>query len=279
MNEVKFTWIDWIILGITISLIILNLMLLIFTPQVMNLLSTFLFQLLTLILGVYIAFRVTTINVMNRTIELQKKTAKTAIRHIRGYRSNIEALIRIIKNKMSDCNDIKLKDVLTEINNHLENLSIGISLSENDFKDILGEEFREEHLLITKIDNDIELLKRKIDEEKRLSKKKEKANEKRIEDLNEEIKKLKSQISLDIYKLPITTPTPYLREFEYMPRNIEIPSTTSLSSLSTSFTKNLKLDDIFEIKPGVLDEGIEKVERDQIKNQNKIKKKSKIDKK
>lgn len=204
MKESKFTWIDWIILGFAIGSIITSLLLLLFTPEIMNPLSTFLFQLLTLILGVYIAFRITTISVMNKTIELQKNTAKTSIRHIRGYQWNVEALIEMIKKKISDFTDNKLKDSLTEINHHLVNLSIGISLSENDFKDILGEEFKEEHLLITKLNNDLDLLNRKVNEVKKLSKKKEQTDKERISALETEILELKKEISSDINRFPIS---------------------------------------------------------------------------
>lgn len=203
MNESKFTLIDKIILGLTITSIVANLLLLIFIPKIMNSLSTFLFQLLTMILGIYIAFRITTISVMNKTIELQKNTAKTAIRHIRGYQWNVETLVEIIKKKISDSSNNKIKESLIEINHHLASLSMGIGLSENDFKDILGEEFKEEHLLITKLNNNIDLLNKKVKEVKNLSKKKEQADRERIDGLNEEIQDLRNKISSNITSLPI----------------------------------------------------------------------------
>jgi len=241
MNDSKFTLIDWIILGIATASIVANLLLLIFTPGIMNVLSTFLFQLLTLILGVYIAFRITTISIMNKTIELQKNTAKTAIRHIRGYQWSVEALIEIVKKKISGPTDNKLKDTLTEINHHLANLSMGIGLSENDFKDILGEEFQEERILITKLNNDIDLLNKKVNEVKKLNKKKEQTDKERINALEKEIQELRNGISSDIYRLPISGAVHLPEREYYSPFGIKVQDiVTPFSHIGPALSEKLK---------------------------------------
>lgn len=248
MNETKFNLSDKIILGFAISLIITNFLLLFFSPRIMNSLSIFLFQLLTMLFGVYIAFRITTISVMNKTIALQKNTAKTAIRHIRGYQWNIVALIELIKKKISHSNDNKLKNILTEIDHHLVNLNMGISLSENDFKDILGEEFKEEHMLITKLDNDIELLNKKVNEVKKLSKKKEKLDKERIKALNEEIRELRKDISINIDDFPIIKPVQLPGRF-HSNLGIELQSmATPLANISATLSAKLKPITTFSLK-------------------------------
>lgn len=204
MAESKFTVYDFIILGVTVLLLIGSLLLSLFSPELMNPLTTFSFQLLTLIATVYIAFKLTKIAVMNKTIELQKNTAKTAIRHIRGYQRNLSSLIEIIKEKVEKVSSEKHKDSLTEINHHLEYFSIGIALSENDFKDILGEEFKEEHLLLVKVASDIEQANRKIVQLEDLRKEEKAGNKEKIDELNNEIEKLRGKISKDISELPIS---------------------------------------------------------------------------
>lgn len=187
---------------------------------------------------------------MSKTIELQKNTAKTAIRHIRGYHRSVENLIEIIKKKMSDSKDDKLMDTLTEINHHLDNLSMGIRLSENDFKDILGEEFKDENLLLTKLNNDIALLNKKITEVKKLGKKREQVDKERIDNLNEEIKNLRNNISSDINSLPITSsffvPEPDILTFDtsYGLLDSDKPLLTKWDHIEPNFLGNPSLNHI-----------------------------------
>jgi len=204
MAESKFTIYDFIILGVTVLLLIGSLLLSLFSPNLMNPLTTFSFQLLTLVATVYIAFKLTKIAVMNKTIELQKNTAKTAIRHIRGYQRNLDSLIKIIKEKVEKTSSEKQKDSLTEINHHLENFRIGIALSENDFKDILGDEFKEEHSLLLKVMHDLEESNSKIKQLEDLRKEDETGNKEKIQELTDEIDRMRERISENILDMPIS---------------------------------------------------------------------------
>jgi len=141
---------------------------------------------------------------MDKTAEVQKSIAKTAIRQIRNTQFMTENLRGIVSSKIDIFKDDKMTDTLKEINNHLSSLSINIGSSESAFRDILGEEFKEEHLLWPKIKDSIGLLNEKVKEERNLRKKKEKEDKARQFELQKEINELRSRISSDISSLPIT---------------------------------------------------------------------------
>lgn len=204
MFKFNLTTIDKIILVLTIMLVfVANPLLLIFAPKIMNPLSTYLFQFLSLIFSVFISYRISVANVMNKTIELQKNTAKTAVRHIRIYGQNIQNLIDNISVKISSSKNKYQSSYLMEIINHLRNIRIGINSSENDFKDILGEELKEENKIVSELFSDMQILKSKIVEVDKLRKDKEKTNKQQLDTLAEEINILRSKISDNYFQLPI----------------------------------------------------------------------------
>jgi len=195
---------DWVILGLFIFSILSNILLFIFRPELMDSVSTLLFQLLHLIFGIRFAYRVAKISQMDKITEVQKSIAKTATRQIRGVQFMVEKLMEIINSKINSFQDNKMIDTMKDINNHLSSLRINISLSESAFKDILGEEFKEEYLLLTKINEGFSLLNEKVIQEKKLRKKNKKEHKTRQSELQDEIDELRSRISSDISSLPIT---------------------------------------------------------------------------
>jgi len=203
----KFLSFDWIVLALFVASILSNILLFMSRPELMNPVSTLLFQLWHLIFGIYFAVRITTISLMDKTTEVQKSIAKTAIRQIRNTQIMTENLIGIVNSKTDCFQNDKMIDTLKDINNHLNSLSINIASSESAFKDILGEEFKEEHLLLTKIKESFSLLNEKAKQEKELRKKKEKEDKVRQSELKNEINELRSRISSDISSLPITGST------------------------------------------------------------------------
>lgn len=200
----KFLYFDWIILVLFVLSILSNILLFMSRPELMNPVSSVLFQLWHLFFGIYFAVRITTISLMDKTAEVQKGIAKTAIRQIRNTQFMTENLRGIVSSKIDSFKDDKMTDTLKEINNHLSSLSINIGSSESAFRDILGEEFKEEHLLWPKIKDSVSLLNEKVKEERNLRKKKEKEDKVRQSELQKEINELRSRISSDISSLPIT---------------------------------------------------------------------------
>lgn len=200
----KFLYFDWIILVLFVLSILSNILLFMSRPELMNPVASLLFQLWHLIFGIYFAVRITTISLMDKTAEVQKSIAKTAIRQIRNTQFMTEKLRGIVSSKIDSFKNDKMTDTLKEINNHLSSLSINIDSSESAFRDILGEEFKEEHLLWPKIKDSVGLLNEKVKEERNLRKKKEKEDKVRQSELQKEINELRSRISFDISSLPIT---------------------------------------------------------------------------
>ncbi|MFC1485952.1 hypothetical protein ACFL55_02885, partial [Candidatus Latescibacterota bacterium] len=85
---------------------------------------------------------------------------------------------------------------LTEIKNHIIEVKKGIVAAENDFRDLLNEEFKEENELSIQLDEKYNVLLNKQKELKQSSQ--EEANQ-----INEEIQMLKSEITKLNEKHPI----------------------------------------------------------------------------
>jgi len=254
----KFLYFDWIVLVLFVLSILSNILLFVSRPELMNPVSTLLFQLWHLIFGIYFAVRITTISLMDKTAEVQKSIAKTAIRQIRNTQFMTENLIGIVSSKIDSFKNDKMIDTLKEINSHLSSLSINITSSESAFRDILGEEFKEEHLLWAQIKDSVGLLNEKGKEERNLRKKKEKEDKARQSELKNEIKELSNRISTDISSLPITSfargTSRDISSYISLPdfSNIEIPvvgKTHALWDLTTPFyRKEVSSEEIGEIE-------------------------------
>ena len=203
-KEKKFKYFDWIILVLFVLSILSNILLFVSRPQLMNFVTMLLFQFWQLAFVIYFAVRITTFSLTDKTTEKQKSIAKTAIKQIRTTQLMTEKLMGIVSSKIDGFKDDKMTDTLKEINNHLSSLSLNIGSSESAFRDILGEEFKEEHLLWAKIKDSVVLLNKKVKLEKELRKKKEKEDKVRQSELQDEINELRSRISSDISSLPIT---------------------------------------------------------------------------
>jgi len=236
----KFRYFDWILFGVFVLSIFLNIVLLGTRPELMNFVTMLLFQFWQLAFVIYFAVRITTFSLTDKTIEKQKSIAKTAIRQIRDTQFMTENLIGIVGSKIDSFKADKMIDTLKEINNHLNSLSINITSSESNFKDILGEEFKEEHILWAQIKDSVGLLSEKAKEERNLRKKKEKEDKARQSELKNEIKELSNRISTDISSLPITSPAHFTSQ--------DIPTFVSYSDLSNikhpSFDKLSKIWDL-----------------------------------
>ena len=130
----KFLSFDWIVLVLFVLSILSNILLFISRPELMNPVSTLLLQLWHLMFGIYFAVRITTISLMDKTAQVQKSIAKTAIRQIRNTQFMTENLIGIVSSKIDSFKDDKMTDILKEITNHLSSLSINIGSSESAFR-------------------------------------------------------------------------------------------------------------------------------------------------
>lgn len=203
-KKMKFLYFDGIIFVFFVLSILSNIVLFWTRPELMNFVVTHLFQLFQLIFVIYFTVRITTFSLSDKTTENQKSIAKTAIRQIRNTQTMTENLKKIVSSKKDSFRENKMVVTLEEINNHLNSLSINLTVSESAFKDILGEEFKEEHLIWAQIKDSVGLLNEKAKEERNLRKKKEKEDKARLSELKNEIKELNNRISTDISSLPIT---------------------------------------------------------------------------
>jgi len=163
---------DWFVLGLFIAFSLFHILLIFFGRNLLTVVSTFLFQILNLVLAVYFAVRITTKSVIDKVTEKQKGIAKTAIRQNIISQSINNNIIKIVKEKIECFKNTKMKDALNDINNHLEILSQSIGSSEFAFKDILDEELREEHQTWSKIRGLENLVKEKIIQQSEIDKKK-----------------------------------------------------------------------------------------------------------
>lgn len=200
----KFLYFDWIIFVFFVLSILSNIVLFWTRPELMNFVVTHLFQLFHLIFAIYFTVRITTFSLSDKTIENKKTIAKTAIRQIRNTQTMTENLKEIVSSKKDSFRENKVVVTLEEINNHLNSLSINLTVSESAFKDILGEEFKEEHLIWAQINQKINLLSEKRKEENSLREKKEEEDKVHQSELQKEINELRNRISTDISSLPIT---------------------------------------------------------------------------
>ncbi|NQT80281.1 MAG: hypothetical protein HQ555_07830 [Candidatus Aminicenantes bacterium] len=261
----NLTALDWIVIVIFIVLILLNIAIYIFIPEQMNPLSSLLFQLLQLVFALYIAFRLAFKSVADKTTEVQKSIAKTAIRQIRGSQLIINNLIKIVKLKVDALNVKHMKEILNDLINHLDSLSVGIASSEFAFKDILGEELKEEYLGLLKIRELETKLVKRVKELEKISKKSETNAKKQISDLEDEISDLRSKISSDISSLPITGSVnypvskhvDYSREYPWM------------ITTDPSFNVKLTSPTDYELNKAIFGEDIETEKEDEENNKKK----------
>jgi len=195
---------DWFVLGLFIAFSLFHILLIFFGRNLLTVVSTFLFQILNLVLAVYFAVRITTKSVIDKVTEKQKGIAKTAIRQNIISQSINNNIIKIVKEKIECFKNTKMKDALNDINNHLEILSQSIGSSEFAFKDILDEELREEHQTWSKIRGLENLVKEKIIQQSEIDKKKVANAEGQINKIASEVSKLRNQISNYKLSLPIT---------------------------------------------------------------------------
>lgn len=200
----KFLYFDWIILVFFVLSILSNIVLFWTRPELMNFVVTHLFQIFQLIFVIYFTVRITKFSLSDKTTENQKSIAKTAIRQIRNTQTMTENLKEIVNSKKDSFRENKMVVTLEEINNHLNSLSINLTVSESAFKDILGEEFKEEHLIWAQINQKINLLNEKRKEENSLRERKEEEDKVHQSELQKEINELRNRISTDISSLPIT---------------------------------------------------------------------------
>lgn len=203
-KKMKFLYFDGIIFVFFVLSILSNIVLFWTRPELMNFVVTHLFQLFHLIFAIYFTVRITTFSLSDKTIENQKTIAKTAIRQIRNTQTMTENLKEIVSSKKDSFRENKMVVTLEEINNHLNSLSINLTVSESAFKDILGEEFKEEHLIWAQINHRITLLNEKRKEENSLREKKEEEDKVHQSELQKEINELRNRISTDISSLPLT---------------------------------------------------------------------------
>lgn len=254
-NHYSVKWYDYflIILGI-ICIIVYNLFAggIIFAEWA-NRLSNLLFNLINLIFVFYISFRITYLISQSEFVKNQKKLAKTSIRHLRATAIELYDLGNLIHKRITNVKNPKLyRHYLEEIHNLIKNITQRIRLSENDFKEIVNEEYEEENNLISKIITSLNEIKEKHDKLEGLQKQQgEEANQK-IEQLRKDIQQKELEVDRNIKSLPFgvissgasTLSTDNL--INYKSPSITIDSTGEVKIIDESsrsetkfFTKNL----------------------------------------
>lgn len=162
------------------------------------------FALLNIFATIYIASRVSLWGWNSDNVKNQKKLAKTAVRHIRGYLTQIIKIQRIISKKLEEDRDKDKRD-LKEINNHLEILFTGIKSSEADFKEIVNEELKEQDVVEKEIGKILEELEDKNNELENLKQDKDSSN-KKVKELEKSVSKLESDLHRSKNKLLFDNP-------------------------------------------------------------------------
>ncbi len=94
------------------------------------------------------------------------------------------------------------KQYFSEINNHLATIIREITLSQDDFRELVGEELKEEASLISNIQEDIGVIKKMLNEKEELQKKQEKNANDRIVELDKKINNIDRNIKSKIDELP-----------------------------------------------------------------------------
>jgi hypothetical protein len=124
----------------------------------------------------------------------QKKVAKTAIRHISNYNSQLSQLMAIVVDAKIDTKDLLGKQRLKEIFNHLSIIKSGILATENDFRELVNEEIVEQNIREEEIKQLISKYSEKSDELKKARTKNEE-NHEIIKNLTDEKNKLRRELS------------------------------------------------------------------------------------
>lgn len=204
INRLK--WFDWIAIGFFALCLFFNAYIVTKRPDLSNSLSSFLFQFLNFIIGIYIAVRITVASERDNRIEVQKTIAKTSIRQIRSSQRMIERLMRLIGEKGKSLGGKKKREVnsaFDNINAHLADISLGLTDSENAFRDILDEEFKEENEIVTRVFDKLELALEKNKELKEIHDKRTADSVHKIRELETEIAKIRNEIAHNISALPL----------------------------------------------------------------------------
>ena len=179
-----------------------------------NPVSNALYAVLNLLVTVLIAYKISYFSAQGQNIKHQKNIAKTSIRHIRVYLSNLYNLEKIIEDKIEKIKYENLPNAkiyeqyLVECRNHIISIKNGILSSEQDFKDIVGKEFKVESSLIAKMQSDMIELKRKYEKIKN-QKTQEKATAEEVNKIKHEIGDIKTSIEKTKMELPFGEPFRY----------------------------------------------------------------------
>ncbi|MBW1780997.1 MAG: hypothetical protein JRL30_09690 [Deltaproteobacteria bacterium] len=170
--------------------------------EMQNALSNSVFAVLNLLAAFFIAYKISYFSAFQQHLSHQKSLAKTSVRHLRNHLTSLYNLQVIIDKKAKNNDDKLVGQYFDEFKNHVINIMNGISASEYDFKDIVGEEFKEESILVGQIFSDMAEAKEKNREINEMRKKEAKSNEEEIENLKEEIKNLSKKIDDNVSELP-----------------------------------------------------------------------------
>lgn len=196
---------DWGLFIIAIIIIIVYIILNsdISTQKSFNLIvsTNVLFTIINLLSAFYIARKVSMWGWITDLSNNQKKIAKTAIRHNRGNLASILKLIKITKDKIDKVDDKLTQQYLQEIENHLEMIYNGLRNSEEDFKEIVNEEMKEQNILeveISELFNEIESKNHQLTEMSKTSDDKDS----KITELKKQLREKESILSSKISSLP-----------------------------------------------------------------------------
>lgn len=207
-NESLMNWYDKVVLLLAATVMLIYIWFVSggFGGELENSLSNALFAVLNILVTVFFAYKISYFSAHSQNLLHQKKLARTSIRHIRGYLKSLFTLELIIEEKIEATDDELFKQYLLEFRNHTRNIKEGILSSENDFKDIVGEEFEEENSLIVQMSSELVEMKKKYDQIKQLQKEKREATAEEIDRLKEEIEQNRKGIQQDMIRLPFGEP-------------------------------------------------------------------------
>lgn len=229
-------------------------------PDMLNDVSHFLFQAINLGIACYLSYRLTIKSAKDRVIEGQKAIARTSLRQIRGSQLIISNIMTIVRSKNALFKEAKVRMTLEDLINHLENLGINISSADAAFKDILGEELKEDSQNISDYriaerqlnikQNEIERLK----EEVKKKGEKEEETEKQIIKLDEEIDELRKKQSNYITSSPFLGSTVDIPLGSFSSPSFSLKSPFDTLSLQDDYFrgilgKDFKVQDLTQKKP------------------------------
>jgi len=161
-------------------------------------------SLLNLFATIFIATRISMWGWQNENLKNQKKVAKTSIRHIRGYLTQILKIQRIILSKIEDKDSLDKRD-LEELYNHIDILYSGIHSSEIDFQELVSEELIEQNqaeIEVMKILTELSGTKKEL----KSLKENETDNQENIEKLLKKVKSLEHDLEIEKSKFNFSNP-------------------------------------------------------------------------